>query len=348
MMTTGSTTPSQAVPAQTVPVGSIVLIVLGVVPYAMVMAGMSDLHDVDGISRGLAGVYAVIGIAILWIMLAILLGLGAAKGRMPSWAGIAALVLHPVSLVAVGATVELLSSPGFDWALIVPGVLPPLIAAYALWARLPGLHSVLPETATSGAVCAAVLLLSAVPWIALSQRSSERAEVRAQQQQLPVISDEERRAQATRDWQARFEGLTPDSSLGDYLDYIKPGSPFRQRALEEARLVTDRQEQAEKLIRDGMLVWLGDLWQLDIAPTPSLCDAFAARLQKEAEEDRGKGSYWVVVEYLEIHLENLKWLASAHCDLKDAIAAVETTARGYPETPQRDRFLAALAQLPQS
>ena len=267
---------------------------------------------------------------------------------MPSWAGIAALVLHPVSLVAVGATVDLLSSPGFDWALIVPGVLPPLIAAYALWARLPGLHGVLPETATSGAVCAAVLLLSAVPWIALSQRSSERAEVRTQQQQLPVISDEERRAQATRDWQARFEGLTPDSSFGDYLDYIKPGSPFRQRALEEARLVTDRQEQAEKLIRDGMLVWLGDLWQLDIAPTPSLCDAFAARLQKEAEEDRGKGSYWVVVEYLEIHLENLKWLASAHCDLKDAIAAVETTARGYPETPQRDRFLAALAQLPQS
>jgi hypothetical protein len=97
-----------------------------------------------------------------------------------------------------------------------------------------------------------------------------------------------------------------------------------------------------------MLVWLGDLWQLDIAPTPSLCDAFAAKLQKEAEEDRGKDSYWVVVEYLEIHLDNLKWLASAHCDLKDAIAAVETTARGYPEAPQRDRFLAALAKLPQS
>src|SRR5213082_3534096 len=45
MMTTGSTTPSEAVPAQTVPVGSIVLIGLGVLPYAMVMAGMSDLHD---------------------------------------------------------------------------------------------------------------------------------------------------------------------------------------------------------------------------------------------------------------------------------------------------------------
>src|SRR5437763_11557960 len=101
MMTTGSTTPSQAVPAQTVPVGSIVLIVLGVVPYAMVMAGMSDLHDVDGISRGLAGVYAVIGIAILWIMLAILLGLSAAKGRIMRWGGIAALVMLTISLWAV-------------------------------------------------------------------------------------------------------------------------------------------------------------------------------------------------------------------------------------------------------
>src|SRR5438046_9100167 len=103
MMTMGSTSPSQAVPAQTVPVGSIVLIVLGVVRYAMIMAGMSDLHDVDGISRGLAGVYAVIGIAILWIMLAILLGLGAAKGRMPSWSGVSALVMHTVPLVPVEA-----------------------------------------------------------------------------------------------------------------------------------------------------------------------------------------------------------------------------------------------------
>src|SRR5437588_11801674 len=100
MMTTGSTTPSEGVPAQTVPVGSIVLIVLGVVPYAMVMAGMSDLHDVDGISRGLAAIYAVIGIAILRIMLPILLGLGAAKGRMPIRPGRAALAPHPVALVA--------------------------------------------------------------------------------------------------------------------------------------------------------------------------------------------------------------------------------------------------------
>src|SRR2546421_13110671 len=99
MMTTGSTTPSEAVPAQTVPVGSIVLIVLGVVPYAMVMAGMSDLHDVDGISRGLAGVYAVIGLAILWIMLAILLGLGAAKGRLPGRGGVAAPLPRPGSMV---------------------------------------------------------------------------------------------------------------------------------------------------------------------------------------------------------------------------------------------------------
>src|SRR5437764_5124274 len=101
MMTTGSTTPSEAVPAQTVPVASIVLIVLGVVPYAMIMAGMSDLHDVDGISRGFAGVYAVMGIAILWIMLSVLLGLGAAKGRMARSAGSAALALLTGSLVVV-------------------------------------------------------------------------------------------------------------------------------------------------------------------------------------------------------------------------------------------------------
>jgi hypothetical protein len=309
---------------------------------------MSDLHDVDGISRGLAAVSAVVGIAILWIMLAILLVLGAAKGRMPRWAVIAGLTLHPVSLLAVGATVDLLSSPGFDWALIVPGVLPPLIACYALWARLPGLHGLMPEAATSGVVWGAVLLLSIAPWIGIAQRSAEHSAARAHQQQLPVLSEEERRAQATRDWQVRFEMLTPDAPLRDYLEYIKPGSPFRDRALNEARLLSDRQAQAEQLVRDGMLVWLGDLWQLDVAPSPSLCDAFAVQLQKEAEKDRGKDSYWVVADYLEIHLANLKWLAAAQCDLNDAIAAVETTARGYPAAPQRDRFLTALAQLHRS
>jgi hypothetical protein len=193
-----------------------------------------------------------------------------------------------------------------------------------------------------------VLLLSAAPWLELAQRSVERSAARVVQEQQAVMSEEERRAQAMRDWQVRFEALTPDSPLRDYLEYIQPGSPFRQRALDAARLVTDRQVQAENLVRDGMLVWLGDLWQLDIAPTQTLCDAFAAQLQKEAEKDRGKANYGVVADYLEIHLANLKWLASAQCDLNDAIAAVETTARGYPETAQRDRFLAALAQLRRS
>jgi len=143
----------------------------------------------------------------------------------------------------------------------------------------------------------------------------------------------------------RFEMLTPDSPLRDYLEYIKPGSPVRERALNEARLVNERQAQAEQLIRDGMLVWLADLWQLDVAASPNLCDAFAGQLQKEAEKDRGKDSYLVIADYLEIHLANLTWLTAARCDLTDAIAAVEMTARGYPAAPQRDRFLGALAQL---
>lgn len=342
-MSVSSTTPSPAVP-----VGSLVLIALGIVPYAMMLAGLGDLHDADGISRGLAALYAVAGIAILWIMLAILLALAAAKGRMLRWAGIAAFVLHLASLAATIAAMVLMSSSGSDWAILTPALAAPLIAVYAVWARLPGLHGVLPPVATSSVVWGAVLVLSVVPWVGLAQRSAEQAEARAHQAQQPVISEEERRAQATREWGARFETLTPDSPLRDYVEYLKPGSPFRQRALDAARLVSDRQAQAEKLVRDGMLVWLGDLWQLDIAPTSSLCDAFAAQLQKEAENDRGKASYGVVADYFEIHLANLKWLSSSNCDLNEAIGAVETTARGYPQTPQRDRFLAALAQLRRS
>jgi len=39
-------------------------------------------------------------------------------------------------------------------------LLPPIIALYAVWARLPQLHSILPAKTTSLAAWAAVLVLS--------------------------------------------------------------------------------------------------------------------------------------------------------------------------------------------
>jgi len=96
----------------------------------------------------------------LWVVLALALVVGAVVGHMPRAAGFAALLLHPVSGVAAFVAIDAVSRhvPG---ALAIVALLPPLIALYALWARLPSLNASAPAGIVAGAVWGAVALLSA-------------------------------------------------------------------------------------------------------------------------------------------------------------------------------------------
>jgi hypothetical protein len=96
----------------------------------------------------------------LWVVLALALVVGAAMGQMPRGAGIAALLLHPISGVAAFVALDAVSRH-IQGALGVVALLPPLIAFYALWARLPSLRASAPAGVVGAAVWGAVALLSA-------------------------------------------------------------------------------------------------------------------------------------------------------------------------------------------
>ena len=326
------------------PVASAVLMALAALPYALMLAGIGDLQAVDGIARGLVAVYAIGAAIVLWILLASLLILGGLRGYMPTLSAITAYILHPCSgLAAIASIFALSQSDSPRWLLGVPVLLPPLIAAYAFWVQIRGAQSIASSTAIDSMIWFVISILSIMPWLAIADHQLNSTT--RQKQAIPYIDAEKEREEAARRDLARFGQLTPDSPLRDYLDFLKRGDDLRQRALESARRVRTRQAAAEELLREGMSVWLSDLWQLDLQPTPALCDAFADHLRKEAERDRGKDSYWVVADYLEIHLQNMRWLANENCDLGDSLAAVEATARSYPTSPQRDRFLDALGAI---
>src|SRR5271170_1551499 len=72
----------------------------------------------------------------LWIVLALLLVNGALMGEMPRWSAIVAVMLVPLSGVAAFVAIDICSRH-IQWAIAFPTTLPPLIAAYAMWARLP-------------------------------------------------------------------------------------------------------------------------------------------------------------------------------------------------------------------
>jgi hypothetical protein len=96
----------------------------------------------------------------LWVVLALALAVGAVMGRMPRGAGIAALLLHPISGVAAFVALDAVSRH-IQGALGIVALLPPLIAFYALWTRLPSLRASAPAGVVSAAVWGAVALLSA-------------------------------------------------------------------------------------------------------------------------------------------------------------------------------------------
>jgi len=96
----------------------------------------------------------------LWVALALALVVGAVMGSMPRATGFAALLLHPISGVAAFVAIDAVSRH-VQGALAAVALLPPLIAFYALWARLPSLRSSAPPGIVGAAVWTAVALLSA-------------------------------------------------------------------------------------------------------------------------------------------------------------------------------------------
>ena len=120
------------------PIGLLALLILGIALYAATIGNIADLGSSDAAGRALGEAFGVIFGFCLWVLLAVMIVVAAVTGNMPVWARIAA-------------------------GILVPALIPPLIAAYALWARLPQLHRVLPPVLTGIAVWGGVLALTLAP-----------------------------------------------------------------------------------------------------------------------------------------------------------------------------------------
>jgi hypothetical protein len=148
------------------------------------------------------GFGAMFGLA-LWIVLGVLLIVGAVKGEMPFWAVIAALILVPAGAIAAAIATEFIEHHT-GWQILVPALLPRLIAFYAMWARLPQIHGVLPPTMTSAVVWGAVMILSLAPlprYTAEAIATAERAAQRERESEAQATAEDQKR----REHPARFE-----------------------------------------------------------------------------------------------------------------------------------------------
>jgi len=141
------------------PLGMMALLALAAALYvALLLTSAAPLEGGEAAYSQAWG--ALLLTAWLWVVLALAITVGAVMGRMPRAAGIAALLLLPISGVAAFVSIDA-ASRHVQGALGVVALLPPLLAFYALWARLPSLRAIAPAGIVSAAVWGAVALLSA-------------------------------------------------------------------------------------------------------------------------------------------------------------------------------------------
>ncbi len=325
-------------PPPSAPVGAIVVLVLAALAYTAMAAALGDLHGSDAAGNGITAAFAVLFGIVVWVWLGVLVLIAGVKGNMPFWMGIAMAILLPASAVtsAIGLDMETAANP---WPLIEPFALPPLVAAYALYARLTGLHRAIPLIPVTAIALVAATVLTLVPMPQFIAKERARAEVRAEQaaeEKAARDAEAKRHAEAL----AKFQQLTPSSPLADWAAFF--GGEFNGAAIAGARTLPNRQAEAVDALHRGMTFPLAEYGRLDLHATPELCTAardflIAAAASHKPSADPDDRSAEI---YFDPLLGGLEILTKEKCDLDAAVKAIDAS---FSEAPKGNPFRAMLA-----
>ena len=311
----------------------------------------ATINESDAAGNGLSFSFGVLMAGGLWLLIAVLLFTVAHRGLMPRSDQLAALLLVPASGAAAVAAFNLLRVRAVPagWPVAIIALAPALAIGYAVWVSWPSGRVILSPDIGSPLVWGIVSLLAVAPWPALivhARATTSRQAADAAEQHAAEVRA---RQQAARENQEAYERLSPDSPLWEWLDVAGRGDVFRDQALEGARCLARRQADAETMLTSGRGSILRELPQLDLASTPTICALCRPLLMKHAADWRttvvSPPAYAERAESIEKYLPTMRWLQQHGCDLREAIAELETTVRSYPQAPPRDRMLAVLAEM---
>jgi hypothetical protein len=254
--------------------------------YVSILSNCSAAPDLESIDQGIAAIYALIGMVLLWIVLGVLRVLGCAGASVPGWSEIAAFLLHPLLGAAAVAALIMLSDGRNPphWPIIVLIALSPLLALYAFRARLPMLHGVRPAAAIRVKVWGSICVLSA-GLLAFDCRYAGLATGRDRPAGVPRAARRPTVAEQQVNL-ARFQRLTDESPLSEWQPFIGKGNALESQVVERVRKLAHRQDDAEALLHDDNSFPLFHIRQLDLHATPAFCASVNAFLIRNASKHR--------------------------------------------------------------
>ena len=330
-----------------------VLLGVTVLLWVATVANCITIRSSDAAGNALSQAFGVFMAIALFVLLAIVLVLGAVRGSMPLWMCLAMVVLVPASGAATIAAIEVLSQ-GTEWPvrwpLAIPILAPLTLIVVALWSYLPAMRANASAATVGGAAILTLAVLSIAPWPLLRERARVR---RAGPGELEAIRAGKRARWSSSDSaseRAQFEALEATAPLYAWLPFTEPGSPLRDRAFAAIAKLPEKQREVEEMVRSGNVAAVREIPNLGVEATPSLCDAaresviFHAR-RSLPDSPAEAAAYARYARDVEFYLPSVVWLTERGCALGNALTELETTARAYADSPERARFLARLAEL---
>ena len=343
------------------PVGAFLLLGIAVLLYIPWLAGLvaapSWVEPGGGggetrIAEAWATLYVLVFGTPLWLVLGGLLLLAWRKGLAPPAAAAASGILYVLAVIATfGAAQTYFTWPG-GWSILVPVLLPPLIALYGMWVRIPALAAGALRRVPAAALAGVALVAGAAIPFAMIDPAGYPARLARHQESMNAQfarRDAELQENARR-WEEGIHKLGPDSPLAAWLEYVNgslEGEPLHLEALDGARKANSRQADTVALLDNLPIGRLADLWQFDLAATPALCAAYDRALTRLAATDEPIESE--VGKQIEWQLPNIKFLLTANCDLASGLGATakraDKVAQVNPGDARWPQLVATLAAL---
>jgi hypothetical protein len=315
------------------------------------------LHDSDAAGNGLAAFYTAVDLLILWIVLAVLLLVCAAREGFPGYSGWLMIPLYLFGAAAEFAAMTLVAEDAnveHKLALQLAAVaIPTLVLLRALWIVVPPLRTLGPSSVVTWSIAIPLLAASLVPWpqfiryTAERQRSIEEAHSR----DATFEADQAKQKEADNAEALAVIAAMPNTKhLPDLLRYTF-GYPDNVRDAARAKLATlvVRQEESEELLQDGNENLFLQIPYMDLKPTEALCSGgrktIAGRLQNFQPQQHDDTLSPDIAWSIEKYLPSMTWLLEHGCDCTPEIAQIEAATMKFADTPERAAFLTKLADL---
>jgi hypothetical protein len=195
------------------------------------------------------------------------------------------------------------------------------------------------------AVWGVVLGLSLSIWPAVAGHSNAKATSKVENAIAQKEWDTNEKVRVREENLAKLEKMSTDQHIGDWMTLLSKEGGVREEALAKFRTAPRRQADVEEGLGYGIPAFMQFVPELDLQPTPKLCEAGKAYLLKTAKDYRLKDRdpiAWETQFSVEEVVPAIRWFESHGCNCDEGIAAIRTVVTTYLDSPARQKLLADL------